>query len=103
MPSKTDDSKMLQKDFQSNENQDDTSNNARWFLIFRTKYITYLHTQNGEKIGGQILTDWNQEGFHRQADGNQEGFKEMSLFKCWVTKIGLFLASKDKYRTFAAI
>ena len=43
MPSKTDDSKMLQKDFQSDENQDDASNNARRFLIFRTEDITYLH------------------------------------------------------------
>ena len=48
MPSKTDDTQMLQKDFQSDENQYDTSNNARRFLIFRAEDITYLHAQNGE-------------------------------------------------------
>ena len=44
---------MLQKNLQSDENQYDTTNNTSRLLVFRTKNIAYLDTQDRENKSGK--------------------------------------------------
>ena len=73
---------MLQKNLQTYENQDNTTYNTCRFLIFRTKHMANLHTQNGEHERGdaddnhrrpQLHLNTSERNAHRQginAGGN---------------------------------
>ena len=67
---------MLQKDFQTNENQYYTTYNACRFLVFRSEDITDFYAQYGEKEGGEaddkyrgpnLYLDASKRNTHRQS------------------------------------
>ena len=80
---------MLQKDFQSYDNQYNTTNNPRRLFIFRTKHIADLYAQDGENKGGQtddehrrpqIHLDAGKRNTYRQGiDAGGDGQKEHGL------------------------